>query len=98
MRILLALFAALLRFTGFAAGTSRKVKKVKTGPYDKIMISGDFKVRLTEGKEGEISLEGDKRDVNYLIVRTENNVLRIYPHKNSKEWCGDMKSLTVVVP
>lgn len=94
----LAIVAALLTFSASVAGPSLKVRKVKTGAYDRIMVSGDFTVRLVEGKEGDIFVEGDRIDVNHLNVLTEGNILRIYPKKDFRDWCGDMKNLTVVVP
>ncbi|RZJ70132.1 head GIN domain-containing protein [Flavobacterium sp.] len=97
MKTLLAI-AALLTFTAGVAGTSLKVRKVKTGAYDRIMITGDFSVKFVEGREGEIFLEGDRIDINHLVVYTDGNVLRIYPKQNFRAWCGDMESLTVVIP
>lgn len=98
MKALLTLFVVLLTISANASGTSHKVRKVKTGTYDRIMVSGDFTVKLVPGKEGEIFIEGDRDDVRYLEVMTEGNILRIYPQKDYKTWCGDMTSLMVVVP
>ncbi len=97
MKKLLAI-AALLTFTAGVAATPMKVRKVKTAEYDRIMITGDFTVRFVEGKEGEIFLEGDRVDLNHLVVYATENVLRIYPKKDFRDWCGDMKTLTVVIP
>jgi len=98
MKIVLAIFAALLTFSACVAGPSVKVRKVKTAIYDRIMVSGDFTVRLVEGKEGDIFVEGDRVDVNHLTILTDGNILRIYPDKDARTWCGDMKNLIVVVP
>ncbi|MBD3580884.1 head GIN domain-containing protein [Flavobacterium selenitireducens] len=98
MKTILATIAALLIVSASVAGPSLKVRKVKTGTYDRIMVSGDFTVKLVEGTEGAIFIEGDRIDVNHLNVLTEGNILRIYPKKNFRDWCGDMKNLTVVVP
>jgi len=98
MRTLLATFAALLTFSASVAGTSMKVRKVKTGSYDRIMVSGSFTVKLVEGKEGEIFVEGDRVDVSHLRVYTDGTILRIHPTKNFRDWCTDMKNLVVVIP
>ena len=49
MKTVLAFIAALLTVSATAAGTSHKVRKVKTGNYDRIMVSGDFTVKLVPG-------------------------------------------------
>lgn len=51
------------------------------GEYDGIAISGWFDVDLVEGKEGELTLEGEENLLEYIITEVENGKLVIKTEK-----------------
>ncbi|WP_373516177.1 head GIN domain-containing protein [Pricia sp.] len=47
------------------------------GEYDEIAVSGWFDVDLVDGKEGELTLEGEENLLEYIITEVENGKLVI---------------------
>ena len=52
-------------------------KNISTSDYDQIAVSGFFEVVLVTGEEGKITLEAEENFVEYIIIKVENNTLKI---------------------
>src|SRR5688572_13798646 len=98
MKTILFTIAALIGITTGTAASGPKTMTVKTANYDKIMVSGDFSVKLVYGKEGRISVMGNKREMNELVITSDGKTLKIYPKKDFRKWCNNLKSIEVTVP
>ncbi|MFD0797090.1 head GIN domain-containing protein [Maribacter chungangensis] len=53
-----------------------------TGEYDAIAVSGWFDVDLVDGKEGELSLEGESNLLEYIVTEVKNGKLVIKTKNN----------------
>jgi hypothetical protein len=53
-----------------------------TGNYDDIAVSGWFDVDLVDGKEGELTLEGESNLLEYIITEVKNGKLKIKTENN----------------
>lgn len=53
-----------------------------TGDYDAIAVSGWFDVDLVDGKEGELSLEGESNLLEYIVTEVKNGKLVIKTKNN----------------
>lgn len=51
------------------------------GEYDEVAVAGWFDVDLVEGKEGELSLEGEENLLEYIITEVKNGKLSIRTEK-----------------
>ncbi|MFD1316663.1 head GIN domain-containing protein [Namhaeicola litoreus] len=77
--------AAILIFSNAIAQNWNKVKgngnviKVNrsVGPFEAVEVSGSFDVFLVEGKEGEMTIEGDENLMEYLETDVNNGDLKI---------------------
>ncbi len=52
-------------------------KNISTSDYDQIAVSGFFEVVLITGEEGKITLEAEENFLEYIIIKVENNTLKI---------------------
>lgn len=52
------------------------------GNYDEIAVSGWFDVDLVDGKEGQLTLEGEENLLDYIITEVQNGKLVIKTEKN----------------
>jgi len=63
-------------------GNGKKVTVDRTvSEYDALAVSGWFDVDLVEGKEGELTLEGEENLLEYIITEVENGKLIIKVEK-----------------
>ncbi len=94
MKKLITLSAIIL----FGYGTAKaQTRVVTTGSYDKIEISGSFKVNLVEGKEGKITIVGEDPD-QLLSVKTDGDVLKIQTEKKFKWKNNSTKPILITIP
>lgn len=98
MKTLLFTIAVLIGVTSGASGAVWKKRTVKTAAYDKIMVSGDFEVKLVYGTEGAIAVSGERNQINELVVVSDGKILKIYPKKGFRKWCDDLKSIEITIP
>lgn len=86
----LAVLSLVLAFTAscsaqWGKGIKGNGKKVNidrsVGDYDALAVSGWFDVDLVDGKEGELTLEGDENLLEYIITEVENGKLVIKVEK-----------------
>lgn len=56
-------------------------KNITTSDYEEIGVAGAFQVTLIEGNEGKITLKGDENLLNYVIVETNGDELKIKTEK-----------------
>ncbi|WP_338410860.1 head GIN domain-containing protein [uncultured Flavobacterium sp.] len=63
------------------SGIQTSVTKTTTS-YDKISVSGSFKVELVAGKEGNITIKGDENIISHIEAEVKNNTLNIHLKKN----------------
>lgn len=54
-----------------------KTEKRTVKNFDKVFVSGSFDVVLTDGKEGQISIEGEENIIPYIETIVSGNFLRI---------------------
>lgn len=85
--------ATILAVSSLAA--AQQTKTFKTSGYDSVGVSGSYTVVFVNGNEGNITATGDQKDLDNLIVETEDGKLKIYPDNKIK---GGKKSVTVTVP
>lgn len=52
-------------------------KNISTSDYDQIAVSGFFEVELVSGEEGKITLQAEENFVEYIIIKVENNTLKM---------------------
>lgn len=52
-------------------------KNISTSDYDKVAVSGFFEVELVSGEEGKITLQAEENFIEYIIIKVENNTLKI---------------------
>jgi len=52
-------------------------KNISTTNYDQIAVSGFFEVELVSGEEGKITLQAEENLVEYIIIKVENNTLKM---------------------
>ena len=52
-------------------------EKVSTEPYDKLGIAGSFTVFLTEGKEGQITIEAESNLIPHIEIEAKNGKLKV---------------------
>ena len=52
-------------------------KNISTSDYDQIAVSGFFEVVLITGEEGKITLEAEENFLEYIIIKVENNTLKM---------------------
>jgi len=69
---------------GFAAGELRPLPS-----FDKIDISGAFKVILVQGDREQVLLEGETGDAKKIITKVEKGTLEIY-HREKTNFSGEM--------
>ncbi len=94
MKKLITLSAIIL----FGYGTAKaQTRVVTTSSYDKIEISGSFKVTLIEGKEGKITIVGEDPD-QLLSVKTDGDVLKIRTEKKFKWKNNSTKPILITIP
>lgn len=98
MKTIVFAIAALIGITTGAAASGPKTRTVRTANYDKVMVSGDFNVKLVYGKEGRITVSGDRREMNELVIASDGKTLKIYPKKDFRKSCDNLKSIEVTVP
>lgn len=78
-------------------GNGNIVTKTRTtDDYNKIIIGGNFKVTLIDGKEGNIKVTGDENVIPYLITKVINGNLEINYKKNTN--IKPTKRLKIVIP
>jgi len=53
-----------------------------TGDYDEIAVSGWFDVDLVDGKEGQLTLEGESNLLEYIVTEVKNGKLSIKTENN----------------
>lgn len=71
-------------------------KDLHTSDYDGITVSGAFTVNLVEGKEGDISVKIEDNLLEYLVIETEGETLRIKWEKGVN--ISTRKGVIVTVP
>ncbi len=54
----------------------------KVNDFDRVNVGGSFDVRLVEGNEGKISIEGEENIIPYIETIVKNNKLKIKFKKN----------------
>ena len=104
MKKLSTLFVCLSLFVAVNAQNERAIRgngdvvtqKRQTVDYDKISLSGDFDLELVAGKEGEISVEAESNIMDWIIIESNENELKIHL-KNGKHLKHD-KQIRVTVP
>lgn len=87
--ILLTVLATLTTFSLSAQFYSKKIKgngnlkttKINVNEYDKISVAGNFEVTLYKGNEGEITIKTDDNLMEYIVVESEDNKLKINVEK-----------------
>lgn len=52
-------------------------KKVSTEPYDKLSIAGSFEVYLTEGTEGNITVEAESNLIPHIEIESDRGKLKV---------------------
>ncbi len=52
-------------------------KNISTSDYDQVAVSGFFEVELVSGEEGKITLQAEDNFIEYIIIKVENNTLKI---------------------
>lgn len=71
-----------------------------TGDYDAIAVSGWFDVDLVDGKEGQLTLEGESNLLEYIVTEVKNGKLIIKTENNvnlkPSDWNGGIR-ITVPV-
>ncbi len=80
-----------IRGNGTTTTITRSIKN-----FDQVNLSGFFEVILVEGKEGEITLEGEENILPYVITEVKNGSLNIKTRKNTN--IKTTRKLTVTVP
>ena len=94
MKKLITLAAIILFGYGKAVAQTRAVP---TGSYDKIEISGSFKVNLVEGKEGIITIVGEDPD-KLLSVKSDGDILKIQTEKKFKWKNNAQNTIVITIP
>lgn len=70
-----------------------------TGDYDAIAVSGWFDVDLVDGKEGQLSLEGESNLLEYIVTEVKNGKLLIKTENNVNLKPSDWNSgIRITVP
>lgn len=70
-----------------------------TGEYDAIAVSGWFNVDLVEGREGQLSLEGESNLLEYIVTEVKNGKLIIKTENNVNLKPSDWKNgIRITVP
>ena len=102
---LAACLSLLFVFAANAQWKSRKkikgngiivTEKRTTADYDQIKVGGFFDILLVDGKEGNITIEGEENIIPAVVVEVTNHVLTIYPVKNTN--FTSRKRLVITVP
>jgi hypothetical protein len=101
--ILLALTVSLSTNAQDWWGKSKKIKgngnvvtvKRTTSNYDGISVGGSFDVILVEGREGNITIEGEENIIPYIETEVSGNTLKVQFEKNIN--IRTTKRLTVTV-
>ena len=94
MTKLITLSVCILFGYGIAKAQTREVT---TASYDKIEISGSFKVNLVEGKEGKITIVGE--DIERLLsVKTDGDILKIQNEKKFKWKNNTQNTIVITIP
>ncbi|WP_442266708.1 head GIN domain-containing protein [Tenacibaculum sp. ZS6-P6] len=58
-------------------------EKRSVGNFDDINVGGSFDVVLVDGREGEITIEGEENIIPYIITEVRGNTLKIKTKKNT---------------
>ncbi len=70
-----------------------------TGDYDAIAVSGWFDVDLVDGKEGQLTLEGESNLLEYIVTEVKNGKLLIKTENNVNLKPSDWNSgIRITVP
>ena len=85
-------------------GSSKKIKgngnlitvQRTTSDYDGVSVGGSFDVILVKGKEGKITLEGEKNILPFIETEVSNGLLKVKFKNNTN--ISTSKKLTVTVP
>ncbi len=86
------------------SGNSKKItgnktvstEKKSTEDYDAISVGGSFDVALVKGKEGEITIQAEENIIPYIIVKVEDNTLKISTKKGY--YLKNNKQMIITVP
>lgn len=70
-------------------------KNISTSDYDQIAVSGFFEVVLVTGEEGKITLEAEENFVEYIIIKVENNTLKI--NVENEVWLNPSRGHKVLI-
>ena len=71
------------------------IKNISTSDYDQIAVSGFFEVVLVTGEEGKITLEAEDNLVEYIIIKVENNTLKI--NVENEVWLNPSRGHKVLI-
>lgn len=103
-----SLFALLIfySFNANAQWSTEKIKgngnviskKINTADYDKILVSGSFDVNLVDGKEGNITIEGEENLIGLITIESNGGQLKIYPEKGKQIRVSNGKKILITVP
>ena len=70
-------------------------KNISTSDYDKVAVSGFFEVELVSGEEGKITLQAEENFIEYIIIKVENNTLKI--NVENEVWLNPSRGHKVLI-
>lgn len=80
-----------------ASGVNKTITKT-TAEYDKIKVETSFSVKLVEGKEGNIKIEGDENIIQYIKAEVSNNILTVAFEKDIYVKYNNASNIQITIP
>tara|TARA_R110002049_G_scaffold150790_3_gene314037 strand:- start:5958 stop:6680 length:723 start_codon:yes stop_codon:yes gene_type:complete len=106
MKKLIPLSLALVLSISVSAQWGKRVKgngnvvtlTKTTSDYEEIALSGSFDVELVDGKEGNITLQGEENILQHIKIEVKNNKLTIKPEKGMNLNSSTGKNVVITIP
>ncbi len=95
LRSLAGVAASLLLVAGAAAQGNAEGRRYAPGPFDTLVMSGSATIRLVQGSEDSVFVEGDDDAQQALSLDLEGPTLRVRPSGTWKFWRGKPQQIVV---
>ena len=91
----IAALAASLALVAAAAAQGTEGRRYAPGPFDTVVMSGSATIRLVQGSEDSVFVEGDDEAQQAVSLDLEGSTLRVRPGGGWKFWRGKPQQIVV---